>query len=335
MYEVNNNLQTSDIFSTFNLLANQGNIYGIYNLGLCYWEGVGVERDYNKALHFYEAAALQGHIMAQEKVEKWKDTWWDGTSAIYNKKRDLLKGGWTDYIYEYNILEGTRVINDSAFSDLGSEIDYSYLEKVTIPSSVVSIGHNPFNKYLSEIVCHSPCFEVDNNTLYTRGKKRLIQCFSKEDEFIIPEEVEYIDDHAFYGCKSKRIIIPSSVMKIGINPFIEMDMEDGVLEVESLSSKFTVTNNSLYEDNTKLISYWGKDESFTLPNGIKTIGEYAFFASHLKTINLTETIESIGDCAFGWCFSLNQVLAPASSAEKFRKIMDGYKDMIRIVKEET
>ena len=88
----------------------------------------------------------------------------------------------------------------------------------------MSIGNNQFNKYLSEIVCHSPCFEVDNNTLYTRGKKRLIQCFSKEDEFIIPEEVEYIDDHAFYGCKSKRIIIPSSVMKIGINPFIEMDM---------------------------------------------------------------------------------------------------------------
>ena len=32
----------------------------------------------------------------------------------------------------------------------------------------------------------------------------------------------------------------------------------------------------------------------------------------------------------GWCFSLEQVLAPSSSAEKFKEIMNGYQGMIRI-----
>lgn len=302
-------------------------------MGEEYWNGNNVDKDFNEAIKLYNLAGQLGHKKALKEYNDWGNYWFDKNIALYSKDRKTILGLWSCYISDYQILEGTEKIADNAFFDLGSEIDYSYLDKIVIPPSIRQIGHSPFNKYLSEIVCHSPCFEVDNNTLFTRGKKRLIQCFSKAEEFIVPDEVEYIDNHAFYGCESKRIIISASVIKIGINPFAEMDMGGGLLEVISLSSKFTVDNHSLYEDNTKLLSYWGKDNSFTVPNGIEVIGEYAFFASELKTINLPESIESIGDCAFGWCFSLTQVLAPANAAEKFQKIMDRYQDMIRIVKE--
>ena len=117
---------------------------------------------------------------------------------------------------------------------------------------------------------------------------------------------------------------------MGINPFIEMDKDGDTLEIISYSSKFVIDNNTLYEDSHKLISYWGNYDTFTVPKGIKEIGEFAFFNSKLKTINIPDTIESIGDCAFGWCFSLEHVLAPSSSAEKFKRIMDEYQDMIRI-----
>ena len=305
----------------------------LFNMGEEYWNGNNVDKDFNEAIKLYNLAGQLGHKKALKEYNDWGNYWFDKNIALYSKDRKTILGLWSCYISDYQILEGTEKIADNAFFDLGSEIDYSYLDKIVIPPSIRQIGHSPFNKYLSEIVCHSPCFEVDNNTLFTRGKKRLIQCFSKAEEFIVPDEVEYIDNHAFYGCESKRIIISASVIKIGINPFAEMDMGGGLLEVISLSSKFTVDNHSLYEDNTKLLSYWGKDNSFTVPNGIEVIGEYAFFASELKTINLPESIESIGDCAFGWCFSLTQVLAPANAAEKFQKIMDRYQDMIRIVKE--
>ena len=302
----------------------------IYKIGKAYWNGDNVAKDYNEAIRLYCLAAQLGHQEAQKESNEWQHYWFDKNIAIYSKDRKTIMGLRSYYTKDYQILDGTENIVDNAFLDLGSEIDYSYLDKIVIPKSIIQIGHSPFNKYLSEIVCHSPYFEIDNNTLYSKGKHRLIQCYASNKEFIIPDGVEYIDDHAFYGCKSQKIIIPASVTKIGINPFIEMDMENGLLEVESMSSKFFVRNNSLYENNMKLISYWGKDESFTVPDGIIEIGEYAFFASDLKTINLPQSINFIGDCAFGWCFSLKHVLAPAKSADKFRKIMDEYKDMIRI-----
>ena len=303
----------------------------IYKMALEFWDGEGVDIDRNEAIRLFDLAAQLGHIDALNKSKEWEGCWFDNNIGIYSKDKKCIKGLLSYYIDNYQILTGTESIMDNAFSDLGSEIDYSYLDRIVIPSSITHIGHSPFNKYLSEIVCHSPYFEIDNNTLYTKGKQRLIQCFAKTEIFIIPNEVEFIDDHAFYGCKSNKIIIPTSVIKIGINPFIEMDMETGQLEVLSLSSKYTVDNCSLYEDNTKLISYWGKDDSFTVPDGIEIIGEYAFFASNLKTINLPDSIESIGGCAFGWCFSLEQVIAPAKVAEKYRMIMKEYKGMIRII----
>lgn len=302
----------------------------IFKLGKKYWEGKGVEKDLNEAVRLYELASELGDADAKKELKEWGDYWFDGNKAIYSKDKLTIMGLWSLYTSEYEILEGTESIVDNAFCDLGDEIDCSYLDKIVIPSTLKTIGHSPFNKNLSEIICYSPYFEVDNNTLYTNGKKRLIQCLAKSEEFVVPDEVEYIDDHAFYGCKSKKIIIPESVKKMGINPFIEMDIDGNTLEIISYSSKFVIDKNALYEDNTKLISYWGKGDSFSVPNGIKAIGEYAFFASSLRTINMPDTIESIGDCAFGWCFSLEHVLAPSSSAEKFKRIMDGYQDMIRI-----
>ena len=324
--EINN----QEAFRWYKLSAEQGDKYGQYHLAKCYWDGIVVEKDYNEALKWFELSAKQGHEKAQKEFEKWGIYWFDRDKALYSKDKKSFLGLWSLYTSEYEILEGAETIADYALCDLGSEIDYSYLGRIVIPSSVKTIGHSPFNKYLLEIMCYSPFFEVDNNTIYSKGKERLIQCFAKTEEFVVPNEVEFIDDHAFYGCKSKKIIISKSVKRMGINPFIEMDKDGDTLEIISYSSKFVIDNNTLYEDSHKLISYWGNYDTFTVPKGIKEIGEFAFFNSKLKTINIPDTIESIGDCAFGWCFSLEHVLAPSSSAGKFKRIMDEYQDMIRI-----
>lgn len=258
--------------------------------------------------------------------------WEDECGGIYSQNWKVVYGIKSLYRSEYEINAGTETIDNEAFCDLGNEIDYSYLDKIIIPSTVKFIGYAPFNKCLSEIICHSPYFEVDNKTLYTKDKKRLIQCFADCEEFYIPDSVEHIDNFAFYGCKSKKIIIPASVNRIGINPFVEINLEEYEFEIISHSPIFEVKNKSLYDgNNLRLISYWGKDETITINDGIKEIGEYAFFASNLNTINLPGSINNIGDCAFGWCFSLKHVLVPSNSVEKFNKIMSNYKGMIRII----
>ena len=221
---------------------------------------------------------------------------------------------------EYVILEGTKEICDNAFFDLWNETDFLYLDKVTIPASVVSIGQCPFNKYLSQIICLSPHFEVENNTLYSKGKNRLIQCFAKTDVFIIPKEVRRIDNFAFCGCKSRHIIIGQNVDSIGINPFVEMDLDGNKLILESVSPKYEIANSCLCENGHKLIAYLGNDEVFRVPNNIDEIADLAFCSSSLKIIHLPESIKGIADSAFRECSCLKYVSAPTDIAIKHSKI---------------
>ena len=246
-------------FHFFRKLAENGNKYGLYILGQCYWNGYGVDCDLNQALNLFKKAALKGHKKAQWEVEQWKDSWWDGNSGCYSLNKEVLK--WVGKsIGEYNIIEGTKIVSSHAFSDLFDECDCSYLEKITIPSSVIEIGQNPFNCNLSEIICLSPYFEVEDRTLYSKGKERLIQCLSESETFSIPTEVKRIDDYAFYGCQSKHIIIGENVEDIGKDPFVEMEYHEEQLIVESKSPNFTVIDFCLYDKNGNILSCWRKKE---------------------------------------------------------------------------
>ena len=288
-----------EAFRLFDLSARQGFSYGQYHVAKCFWEGIGVDINYNEAMIWYKSAAKQGHKKAIKKIKQWDDSWWDGTSAIYSADKKRLKEAWSIYIEEYNILEGTKEIGDEAFFDLWNEIDYSYLEKVTIPSSVVSIGQCPFNKNLSQITCLSPYFEVENNTLYSKGKSRLIQCFAKTDVFVIPKEVVRIDNFAFCGCKSKHIILGKNVNSIGTNPFCEMDLDGNNLILDSLSPRYEIKNSCLCENGHRLISYFGNDEEFRIPEDIDEITDFAFCSPSLKKVRLSESIKEFADNAFG------------------------------------
>ena len=259
-------------FHFFRKLAENGNKYGLYILGQCYWNGYGVDCDLNQALNLFKKAAQKGHKKAQWEVEQWKDSWWDGTSGWYSSNKETLKGVWKS-IGEYSIIEGTKIISDYALSDLFSECDCSYLEKITIPSSVIEIGQNPFNCNLSEIICLSPYFEVEDRTLYSKGKERLIQCLSESETFSIPTEVKRIDDYAFYGCQSKHIIIGENVEDIGKDPFVEMEYHEEQLIVESKSPNFTVIDFCLYDKDGNMLSCWRNKEILTPSENNKATDE--------------------------------------------------------------
>ena len=45
---------------------------------------------------------------------------------------------------------------------------------------------------------------------------------------------------------------------------------------------------------------------------VAAIGDYAFESSTLERITLPDTVSSIGDGAFQWCFSLTEITLPDS-----------------------
>ena len=55
----------SEAFTLFSLAARKGHARAQYNLGLCYYEGTGIEKDLAKAVEWWTKAAVQRYAMAQ------------------------------------------------------------------------------------------------------------------------------------------------------------------------------------------------------------------------------------------------------------------------------
>lgn len=117
-------------------------------------------------------------------------------------------------LQNFELPNGLISIGSFAFSCCTS------IQSIRIPSTVLSIGRNPFlyDKYI-DLYCDSFLYEVDNKTLYTKGKRFLIACLSQELSFQIPVEVTHIGQYAFWGCPFKSLYIHDNIRYIGKEAF--------------------------------------------------------------------------------------------------------------------
>lgn len=53
-------------------------------------------------------------------------------------------------------------------------------------------------------------------------------------------------------------------------------------------------------------------KSVTIPQGVKTIGKYAFYGCDIETVNLPAGLETIGNYTFGYCKSIKNITLPDS-----------------------
>lgn len=66
-------------------------------------------------------------------------------------------------------------------------------------------------------------------------------------------------------------------------------------------------------ENGCLKEYIGADKEVVIPNGVTSIGEYAFFrCKSLKSVIIPDGVTSIGNYAFSDCKSLRSVVIPDS-----------------------
>ena len=151
----------------------------------------------------------------------------------------------------------------------------SSLQSVTIPESVTIIGGNPFSYCPAKVINHSNHFTIFEGNLYTSDRRKLISYLSKGENFIIPDSVTSIDDHAFESCKSLlSVTIPDSVTSIGDHAF------------ESCKSL----------------------QSVTIPDSVTGIGYRAFCrCESLQSVTIPDSVTRIGFDAFQGCSSLQSV----------------------------
>jgi hypothetical protein len=231
-------------------------------------------------------------------IEKTKNV----ETAIYEIKDRSISSFWgikDVNLTSYSILEGTCKICHFCFS--GFMYDESKLYKklrvqtLVIPFSVKDIVVADIPLSICDIINHSPFFEVENKTLFTKGKKELLRCFDffNKEDYIVPNEVVRIWGDAFHACRFKRIVIGSSVKEMGVNPFMNMVRSSIPIILESLSDFFSYDDygGGLYSYNNELVAYLGEEFDPQISEGTKSIRNYAFFGSRARNIWLPRSIK--------------------------------------------
>ncbi len=140
-------------------------------------------------------------------------------------------------------------------------------------------------------------------------------------ELTIPAEIDgktvtAIGDEAFVGREDlTAITIPDSIRKVGTNPFrgslaaIRVSPEHSFLEV---------IDGVLFEKETKRLiscSYASNLSEYAIPQGTRQIGKQAFSGCTLTAVTIPDSVTTIEDQAFAWCYSLTSITIPDSVQE--------------------
>lgn len=293
--------------------------------------------------------------LADDTEYVWKDYKYrilaDGTAEITGHEK-------TDFKY-YNILTGKdkrlknldipAKVNGIQVTAIG-RVSFSMcpsLQKVTIPEGVTHIYDNAFNSCGNIKTLKLP------STLKYIGESAFLEN-DKLEAVKLPKNLEYIGESAFFNCdKLKKVELPDSVTLIGNDAFAfcenlkEVSIGAGLqqpgfddyagecgnpfggckkLTTIKLSNKnpyLAIMDGCLVDlKDMRLIAYPAakKGSSFTVPQGVKIIGESAFlWCEKLEKLTFPVGVERVA--AFG-VSNLRQ-LKEISFAEGLIQ-MDGY-----------
>ena len=190
------------------------------------------------------------------------------------------------------------------------------LTSVTIPSSVTSIGNNAFQGCTGLTSLTIPG-DLQNASSIFQGFYPLLQSLTFASgstainaglfpynntitNITIPSSVISIADGAFSGYNVlTSVTIPSSVTSIGEGVFRRCSGLFAIF-VAPGNLSYTSTDGVLFnKDKTVIVACPAKKSgSYSIPTGVTSILDYAFYESVLTSVTIPNGVTSIGDSAF-------------------------------------
>ena len=283
-----------------------------------------------------------------------QNAWEDEYGVKYSKDRKRLLNAPLN-LMSYSIIEGTKAICNFAFSLCG-------LKAINIPDSVTNIGGFAFQN------CSKLTFINLPGSLMKIGGGAFLDCCGLKS-VNIPNKLARIGGYAFQGCSGLiSLNISCNVTRIDEGAFSDcrgltsLNIPEGVTEIGSkafsgcsrlasivIPDSVTSIGYQAFEGCSKLtfvslfcrnIGAWfcGKKSiqkvvlgeyvkvieanafndcsgltSINIPNSVTTIGESAFYGCYgLTSINIPNSVTTIGESAFEGCCRLTSISIPES-----------------------
>ncbi len=229
--------------------------------------------------------------------------------------------------------EGATTIEARAFAD-------SSLTEIVLPSTLSSIDPNAFSG-CGQFAVSAPegsyaynwavekgyivpssatPAEYFETELLEDGTLMITRYTGKDVDVIIPDAIDGVQvtalDRRFIGPTfTETIVLPDSISSIDPEAF-DFYEEPTLLSIEVSDSHplYSSVDGVLYsKDGTVLVNHPdGKTaESFAIPEGVTTIGEYAFAGDrNLKTVDIPDSVTEIGARVFNRCTALESIAIP-------------------------
>ena len=207
----------------------------------------------------------------------------------------------------------TSVTIGNSVTSIGSRAfsGCSGLTSVTIPNSVTSIGYGAFSDCTGLTSIEIP------NSVTSIGEGAFFGC-SGLTSITIPNSVTSIGDQAFDNCRSLkdlRIEDGEGTLSLGYNSYNSSGRGESLFydcPLETLYLGRNLSYNTNYRYGSSPFRYCGLT-SVTIGNSVTSIGNYAFeFCFGLTSIEIPNSVTSIGNYAFGNCRGLTSIEIPKS-----------------------
>ena len=204
--------------------------------------------------------------------------------------------------------EGT----DYAVTNIGNSafLYYFYLTSLTLPNSLTTIENSAFaycSGFTGDLIIPNSVVTIEESAFFT--------CYSFDGDLVIGNSVTTIGDYAFNSCDGLHGIlnIPSSVESIGSIAFRYCNFSG--MTVDPANPVFDS------RDNCNAVIVTGTNElligcvNTIIPNTVTAIGDDAFCGLALTSIDIPDSVISIGAGAYAFCFSATGDLTIPNSVE--------------------
>ena len=315
--------------------AKLGNITAQKNLAICYKNGTGVKSDPYKVFYWTFEAARNEDVESQGMIAlyhfKGYGTERDLTEALLWYARYYSKGIQINSVndaFDFFLKKGDEGDSQALFitgkcfqygvaTEKNHENAFMCFERAAELGHIESLIKIHRISYLYEFCSikeDKKIYKDAYGVKYSEDRKVLIDSgYLKGNEYQIARSTRIICDNAFHNGNVGKLIIPSSVIAIGKNPFAEAGWgRCNIKQIECHSELFMVSDFALYtKDKKKLISYFGNASNVTIPEGVETIGSEAFVENEdVKEIKFPNSLCYIEDAAFKYCLNLRSISLP-------------------------